>query len=170
MLSFFAKHKAAQAKIVRRNETTCLLAVLNSSSPPIIWQFDLAKMPNYTLTLREKDGEWDLGLLLPQGTFNVIAHFDERSDAEEAYAAIRRALICEANGSHRVRRFLTLLIVFVLGLLTAQLFMSTPLPSGAELAQKVLSNEAPEHQGAGPKELRPGVPMSADDVLTPPAE
>lgn len=161
----FPSRKNAQAKIVRRGTSPCLMAIFDASSPPMIWQFDLEKMANYSMTLREKDGEWDLGVALPQGTFTVVAHFDERGDAESAYAAVRQAMIKGERSAlhHGVRNtLLAILVAFGLiyfwPLLTSN---NTPAPAPQEQQQQ---------QSEGPQEIRPGVPMSADDVLTAPQD
>lgn len=168
----FTDHKKARAKIVQRGNTPCLLAVFDASTPPMIWQFDLEKMANYTITLREKDGEWDLGIALPQGTFTNVAHFDERTEAEAAYATVRSALL--KNRSNHVLH-INLRIVVLIAAIAFALFYFLPFksaprtPAQPEIAVHSPFGEMPTNP-SGPKEIQPGVPMSADDVLTPPQD
>jgi hypothetical protein len=68
MLPFFRK-ASVHVRVVHRNDAPCLLAAFSESAPPLIWQFDLEKMVNHTITLREKDGEWDLVLVGPEEHF-----------------------------------------------------------------------------------------------------
>ncbi len=92
-MSPFMKPSPVRVQVVRRNETPCLLASFNISVPPLLWQFDLEKMANHTITLREKEGEWDLGYLPPEGVFTSVAHFEDRGAAEQAYAAVQKAML-----------------------------------------------------------------------------
>jgi len=173
------KQASTQASVVLRNETPCLLAVFKQSTPPLIWQFDLEKMSSHTISLREKEGEWELGLLLPQGVFTSVAHFDERHDAEEAYQAVTAALIRDARrgGTKKMgwfRRFLLLVLSFVVALFILGLFTPTanepakvavqPGDTALQKAQVVPLAPPPT-----PK-IETGVPVSADDVLESPSE
>lgn len=182
MHSFF-KPSTVRAQVVRRNNAPCLLVAFNASNPPLIWQFDLEKMSNHTITLREKDGEWDLGLLLPQGAFTAIAHFDERDLAEEAYEGIQAALV-QGESSKAVlwgkrlllAAVLLFLIMYAVGSYLSKTFNAALLQGGgaAQTAQSEGATEAtiPAElaKPAGPKEIETGVPVSADDVLEAPSE
>jgi hypothetical protein len=162
----FPSRKNARAKIIRRGATPCLLAIFDASTPPMIWQFDLEKMANYSMTLREKDGEWDLGVALPQGTFTVVAHFDERGDAESAYAAVRKAMIKGEKSALRKTIFIALV---ALGLYFAlQLGFSNFWPPAKN--ENTAPQQTTQEQSAGPQQIQPGVPMTADDVLTVPQD
>lgn len=159
----FPSRKNAQAKIIRRGSTPCLLGIFDASTPPMIWQFDLEKMANYGLSLREKDGEWDFGVALPQGTFTVVAHFDERNDAEAAYAAVRKALMKgERSKLHHGFRGGLLVLLLAIALFYFWPMTRTSTPEKLQQAQ--------EQQTNAPQEIQPGIPMSADDVLTIPQD
>lgn len=192
MLPFFRK-ASVHVRVVHRNDAPCLLAAFSESAPPLIWQFDLEKMVNHTITLREKEGEWDLGLVGPEEHFSVIAHFEERGSAEKAYQAVEEAMIKgETNSFLSGVRWLILLLFFGLFLF----FLAGTFLGGAEeegepsLPQQTqnrpqettpqipqygaeedgsmrvtLPPEAPER-----REMQTGVPMSADEVLEAPKE
>lgn len=170
MISLFAKPSAVKAKIVTRNQSPCLAVTFANSSPPLFWQLDLEKLSTFTLTLREQDGEWDLGLALPQGTFTSVAHFDERDDAEKAYAAVSAALLCGGKPAHSLWRWGIALIV-LLALLS---FAGQSIKGGAESLSRAVQNQnamAEQYlKQQGPKEIVPGVPVDADDVITPPVD
>ncbi len=127
MVSFFGK-KPVHVQVVRRNEAPCLLASFSLSSPPLIWQFDLEKMSNHTIMLREKEGEWDLGFVFSEGSFTVIAHFDERGNAEEAYSAVQSAMIHgePVSSGFALRWFASGIAVVLLGIFLANLFFVRP--------------------------------------------
>ncbi len=182
----FSGKAGVQAKLVRRNQTPCLVASYKESTPPVVWQFDLEKMGSHAVTLREKDGEWELGLLLPQGVFTPIAHFDERRQAEEAYAATQKTLLRDASPfkNNWWRRLLMFLGVLFIGFFVMT-FFSAPiteeqlalLRAQAQKSASTIPTKAGSLSSApvvptplAPKEIRNGVPMSADDVLEPPAE
>ncbi len=178
-MPFLGKKASAKVSVVRRGGAPCLFAAFATSSPPLLWQFDLEKMANHVITLREKDGEWDLGLVLPGGVFTPVAHFDERRFAEESYDAVQRALLKDAarrnhSWGKKVLTFVAVLLVlfFFAGFLPP-FFAAAPQPSGYP-AGGGYQNEAEGESmflPAPPKqEIRTGVPMSADDVLTPPEE
>jgi hypothetical protein len=69
------------------------LASFNASFHLFCGSLILKKWLTNTITLREKEGEWDLGLVLHDGAFTVVAHFDERGSAEEAYKAVQKAML-----------------------------------------------------------------------------
>lgn len=160
--------KPVKARLVSRRNTTCLVAAFEKSTPPMIWQMDLDKLSNFSLMLRETDGEWDLGLALPHGTFTPIAHFDERPDAEAAYAAIRRVLLCKPFTTHTRLSWVAFVLAFGLFYFWMSFLSPSPAPSENtdQQARKVLDQAEPKDKPA----FKPGVPMSADDVLTMPQD
>lgn len=179
MASFFVKRVKTEAKVVRRNQTPCLLASFGAANPPLIWQLDLEKMSSHTISLREKEGEWDLGMVLPGGVFTSVAHFDERPLAEEAYQTVSRVLVHDAARNGRWgwgRRFFAFIIFVFLAFFVADiLFTRNPAPisvggegmsyrSGAPAPQSENTVSPPQRQ-----EIQTGVPMNADNVLETPA-
>jgi len=186
MLSLIVRKSPAKAKIVRWNQTPCLLARFSTSAPPMVWQLDLEKLTNYTLTVEEREGNWDLGYTVPQGAFTLIAHFDDRMDAEYAYDVVQRALLrgspmsLVSQGSSNNaggRLFIKLLLlVIVIGALwglisgsssglkqtvqsTEQILGSTP-----DMSSLMGGSEETAAPSA-PKQIETGVPVAADDVL-----
>ncbi|HBM90872.1 MAG TPA: hypothetical protein DD400_03210 [Rhodospirillaceae bacterium] len=158
----FASNPTAQAKLVNQTKRLHLLVSFETSSPPVLWYYDLKKTPSMNLCLKEKEGEWDLGLNLPDEKFSVIAHFDERGDAEKAFAAVRKALLkrqlFSAIGPWTRAGLFLLLLFFALMLFNPQTGTN---PSIKDKAIPV----APKST-----EIIPGVPMNADDVMRPPAD
>lgn len=177
MISWMKK-AATQASVVRRNESPCLFVSFATSSPPLLWQFDLEKMSNHVICLREKEGEWDLGLTLPQGVFTAVAHFDERGDAEAAYAAVQAALVRgeRPQVAGAARWALGIAAALFLVLFVADRLAGVALQQ-AEAAKKALDASVEDASSlhrtpadSGPKEIQTGVPVSADDVLQAPPE
>lgn len=173
-LSFLSR-SATKARIVRRNETSCLLVSFGASNPPLLWQYDLEKLSDHAMTLQEKNGEWDLGLSQPGGAFSPVAHFDERAPAEEAYARVSRALVCEAASSPRRgvgKKVLIAVGLILLALFVTDLFSTEPAqPRGEAVSSASNGQPSPQTQINPParQEIQTGVPMNADDVLEPPA-
>lgn len=182
----FPQSASVSARLVQRNETPCLLADFKTSNPPLLWQLDLEKLSNHTISLRETNGDWDLGLLLPQGDFTSVAHFDERSDAETAYDAVRRAILQgePTQWPFRFRWGIWGAVVLLLFFFFSGMFHLTPPPvnetqtasadqNAADASSSSLSRRIPQaledlNKTLSPpesKEIQTGVPVSADDVL-----
>lgn len=184
MLSLFSNKAPAKAKIVRWNQTPCLIARFSTSTPPMVWQLDLEKLTNYTINVVEKEGSWDLGYTTPQTSFTLIARFDERMDAEYAYDVIQKALLRgspmsfgssgSSSGSSWVIKLLIWLVI--LGVI---LMILSGISSGLHKATEGINEQmqqtfsgAETSIGTGERpipapqqEMQNGVPMSADDVL-----
>lgn len=170
MFLFLIKDTPARAKLVRRGETPFLLAAFQLSSPPLIWQADLGKMSNTTIALREKEGSWELGYTpLGQSGFVVVASFDERHEAEKAYAVVQRAMARSsgpiAAGSSCFLRFLMWLILLVAILFGGVSVFGGKAEKVSDVAPIAAQRVGDSQQDETPKELRTGVPANADDVL-----
>lgn len=100
MLSLISKRAPVKAKVIRWGQAPCLVASFQTCSPAIVWHLDLDKTPNVTLTLRETDGEWELGYMPAQGDFVSVVRFDDREDAEEAYACLEKSFCVDAQVFH----------------------------------------------------------------------
>ncbi len=184
MFSVLIKDTPARAKIVRRGHVPFLLAAFQLSAPPLVWQADLEKMANTTIALREKEGSWELGYTpLGQGAFVTVASFDERHEAEKAYAVVQRAMghssgpIAAGKGFGFLRFLVWLIVLAMLLFVGASLFgekaetvssvaSSAGQGSLQEMGNQAVGLQAPaSQQEPSPKELRTGVPANADDVL-----
>jgi len=182
MLSLLTKQALAKAKIVRWNQTPCLMASFSASTPPMVWQLDLEKLTNYTINVVEKDGAWDLGYTTPPDGFVLIARFDERDDAEFAYGVIQKALLKGSPSTYSCRPTVGISFGKILlwgVVIFAVWFLVSSVISGIkgqtdELDASFGSNSAqmgtplrPEDRviSAEPQKIQNGVPMSADDVL-----
>lgn len=187
MFSILIKDAPARAKIVRRGATPFLWAAFQMSSPPVVWQADLEKMSNTTISLREKEGVWELGYTsLGQEDFVVVASFDERHEAEKAYAVIQRVMESSSGpiASYSGLGFLRFLLWFIVVIVVVVLLFGSPIPAGGKTSsvsdvepsarQGVvqegsqaprLRDGAAQQQADSPKEIRTGVPVNADDVL-----
>lgn len=172
-MALIGMDRDAQAKIVQWNGVPCLIATFKRSLPSLVWQMEMAKLLNYSLKLVQNEGEWDLGYVgSSDAAFVVIAHFEERPDAEKAYHVLQKALFSAGNVSGKgsktgwFGRLLMLLgIVFLLMLAFDMLIgggAHEPQPGGsAAPAAASQSSSVP----AQPKEIQPGVPMNADEIL-----
>lgn len=92
MMFVFKKESAAKASVVWRNKTPCLLVHFYASHPPMVWQMDLEKASNTALSLQEKEGLWCFGYGEPGKEFTVVAKFNNRIDAEDAYQRIQKVI------------------------------------------------------------------------------
>ncbi|HAX91784.1 MAG TPA: hypothetical protein DCY07_06210 [Rhodospirillaceae bacterium] len=170
MFSILIKQNAATAKLVSRNQTPYLLATFHTSTPPMIWQMDLEKSTSFTVSLREKEGEWDIGYTPSQGEYVVVAHFDERGDAQNAYDVVQKALsqnAGNASGGFGILKFilfLALLAVLFFAASAALSLLGDAPSSEPKAGLSSLGNTS--EKVAKPGEMRLGVPVTADDVLS----
>lgn len=189
--SILGRQTQVRAKVVCWNGVPCLIASFKRSVPPQVWQMDLENLRNYSLKLVEKEGEWDMGYLVPEGKFTPFAHFEDRPSAEIAYDAVQRALISGAvcGTSHagslaqsKLLRFVRV-VLMILGVVFIYITLRYPGPSSQEttpgslqamqnatgrlaarpamMAPPVAAVPAP----AAPPKIEVGVPMNADDIL-----
>lgn len=169
-MGFLGKTSKTKARVVLWNESPCLFVAFEASVPPLVWQFDLGKMPTYVIALRETNGEWDLGLRLPQGVFSGVAHFDERHEAEEAYKVVQRALLHQVQKASPSRWWQRLLMVLGVVFLASFIWGVVPTKGGKESSTSPLAPiEKKEEEKITPppqKEIQTGVPVPADEVLS----
>jgi len=175
MFSFLVKRSPVTVKIVRRNQTPCLVASFDNSSPSVVWQFDLERAANATFSLREKEGEWDLVCMT--GDHLAIAcapaHFDERGEAEAAFAVLRTHVLRNTpvfrpmGAVAKTGLFLLLVLGLFVGFSalsdkTGSVFDGKPGDVSLSGAGMQMAPSAFTESG----EVRPGVPLSADEVLS----
>lgn len=165
MHNIFASKAPAKAKVMMRGQTACLVVTFFAGSVPLVWQFDLEKNPDCVVSLREKEGEWELGYTRPLGAFVPVARFDDRDDAEQSYDIIRDAL--GRLPVARIGWFWRFLLILVAVVLVAGFVQSlfdqrddqrAPQVSGD--AGMISPNQQPGSFGADF-----GVPLDADSVL-----
>lgn len=164
----FGQPSPAEVKIVRWNEMPCLLARFETSTPPMIWQLDLAKLADLSISVTEKEGSWLLGYTTPrEAAFTTIASFDERHEAEQAYDMIYKTMR-RGSASSRLRGpahpirwiFIILIIALILWALMGSSATNGEKNVAATSLGKVTGQIMTE-----PQTIREGVPLAADDVL-----
>ncbi len=165
MLPTTSSHQNVRAKLVDKNRRLHLLVSFGTSSPPILWYYDLKRTSSMSLYLKEKEGEWDLGTTLPDGKFSVIAHFDERGNAEKAFTTVRKALMKKHLFSSLGPW--TRLALFLLLLFFALILFNPPISVDPSTGHEATTKA---QQSTDSKKIVPGVPMNADDVMLPPAD
>lgn len=140
-----------------------LTAQFGAANPPMIWRFDLERNHSFTLALQGESGDWDLGVTSPKGDFYSVVHFAAREDAEEAFAAVGKALSCRKSHFGYIGK--TLLTV-----IAAALFITAGVAGFAYYVLNQTQSTAINEPGVAPRvsALQEGVPMPADDVLKPP--
>jgi hypothetical protein len=167
-MSFF-NTKSVTAKRVGDN----LVASFASATPPLVWKFDLERNHSFTIALQGEAGDWELGITSPKGEFYPIAHFPAKEDAEDALDKVQKVLMKKKRTV-----FATVLRwAFGLGVIAFILFCLFgyfSVKSVSSLAG-LQNNMAAGMPGAvmptapsAPAVFKPGVPLSADDVLQPP--
>lgn len=132
-----------------------LVVAFHRANPPLIWRFDLERNHSFTLALQGEEGDWELGVTSPKGEFYTITRFLAREDAEEAFRITQKTLM--KKRCRWLKVFGVILAVLLL-VLTA-LYLVGRL-SGSGLPS--------ESQGSSPVEMQGGIPLPADQVLTPP--
>lgn len=174
-------NSSVKAKVVRWGNEPCLIVSFKLSEPPMVWQMDLAKLTDYSLRLVEKEGEWDLGYMTPNGAFTLIAHFENRDASEKAYKAVEKALLSgssESAGTQRSGwlRTLLMLVGLVFLVLFGLNFMAGGLTGPQEIggadktaavapAQRGETRTEPQLLIREEQKFENGVPANADDVL-----
>ena len=156
MLAFTMKQTNVEAKVVKRAPGHCLVADFRDSAPPVVWQLDLAKSQNIAVALRGRDDDWSLGLIEPKGEFSTVARFDNREDAEDAYAVVQKALmkgrVCRGSSLWRWILAIAAIIVIV--------FLATKVASPLMHSEQQGTPEVTKSSGS-----QLGVPLPADEVL-----
>ncbi len=152
-------------KTSARAAGSILTASFGAASPPTAWRFDLEKNHSFTLALAEQKEGWELKVLLAQGEPVSIARFIARGDAEEALGQVSAAL---NKGIGRDSDLPPLLQNFGLLGLAACVLMLFGLFAFFVIHTSGTSSpiQAPVKTSMAP--LKPGMPVSADDVLQPP--
>lgn len=168
MLSSLIPQRAVRAKLLNDNNALHLLAAFNASSPPVIWLYDLKKSESATIRLQEKEGEWDLGVIPHQGSFSSVAHFDERHDAEAALAVIKQTVL-RGRFFPVLGPWIRFALVLLALLVSFGLFVEVPAEKDVSTKDTITTTE-PNTKETAPKAMIPGIPMKADDVLTPPID
>ncbi len=150
---------------------TTLTAAFPTASPPLIWRFDLERNHSFTFSQRGGDGKWELGVTSPNGDFCSVAYFTSRAEADDALVKVGHALAHKrpdfavglASGgmpSALIIRSLTVVgvaaaVIILLVFLVSPFLHKTHAVSSATASAPTVVQED-------------GVPLSADDVLTPP--
>jgi len=163
-----------------------LIAAFPNAVPPLVWKFDLEKNHSFTLTLQGEEGDWELGVTSPRGEFYSVTRFLSRDEAQEAFDRAQGALLKrEHKFWNIVGPITTVLLVLFLGMSwisyarheAALKSMSSLAPSGhivpstpmSALPSPLSPLSAPAPMPVGPADqVQQGVPLPADQVLTPP--
>lgn len=183
MISIINKKAPVKAKLVQLNQTSsCLVASFQTSEPALVWEMNLDKVSGFSMVLKEKEGEWDLGTISFDGTFTTIAHFEDFDDAQDAFKAIEKVLLRGVRNWSFARFLKTVLyslfMLLLIGLVLSLLFSFAPktesvIPSASNTTTQGGESAAPElsaegglrPRGTAPAKIETGVPMTADDVL-----
>jgi hypothetical protein len=151
-------------KLTEAKCTGSMLTVgFHSANPPLIWRFDLERNHSFTLALQGEDGGWEFGVTTPKGDFYPVVHFAAREDAEDAFTKVERALLTNRSTGSIVAKASMGLVAVVLLVLSGFFLFGLYVNHQAS----VVSNGTSTTTVVQP--VAPGgVPLAADDVLTPP--
>ena len=146
-----------------------LVVAFRMSQPRLVWRFDLEKNHSFSLALEGEEGAWELGVNSPKGEFYPVARFAAREDADQAFAAVQRAMM-RKNGNWfgwLLKAIGALALFFVLAAGVAIFFIDRlGFMSIAHNPYAAMGMAAP---AAAPAAAPPdGVPLPADQVLRPP--
>ncbi len=164
MLSIVMKPSQTCARMIGQT----LIATFRAASPPLIWQYDLEKNHSFSVTVQGEDGKWSLGVVAPQGEFVSVAKFNMRAEADEAFAAVERAMKRPRRlfrpWQGWVRSALLIVLFLLLGLFAVKLIFGET----SSNIVKPASNTATEPSLNVTKPTKSGqtnVPLVADDFL-----
>jgi hypothetical protein len=146
---------------------TSLVAAFHKAKPPLVWRFDLERNHSFSLALQGTEENWQLGLTTPTGEFQSVAHFVERADAEQAFTETEKIL---AQGKPTVASVILKIIgllglVFIAVLVFGFLVQNNYLPKLHSYSPIANTPVTPPVK----PEAKPGVPLPADEFLTPPS-
>ncbi|MDR3424953.1 MAG: hypothetical protein P4M13_07760 [Alphaproteobacteria bacterium] len=146
-------------KTEARRVGAMLTVGFHTAYPPLIWRFDLERNHSFTLSLQGDGGDWELGVTTPKGDFYPVAHFAERSEAEEALTQIEKVLAKNRG----VGAFILKSVVFIA-------VLAVLVGVGASLVGLALSHHStgPIAARLAPAAPQDGEPQAADDILQPP--
>jgi len=167
------EHQDIVAKLVRASTSPCIVVSFHKSDPHVVWQFDLGKNPNFTIMLRDGERGCNFGVTSPEGIFTPVAHFATREDAENAYAAVHKALMkqgCCGISSGWGRLALILVGLFLLFVLFASIVHRTSSTGKGNAAPTAAPVAEEAKKPRAPAVFKPGIPLPADDVLKPPRD
>jgi len=146
-----------------------LVAAFHRANPPLVWRFDLERNHSFTLALQGDEGEWELGLTSPKGDFHPVARFAVREDAEDAFVKIEKILAKSGRPWFKISIRGVLLVILLLILTFLVLVIGdfvAKFHGGASSLRSLSAATLPAP--VPPPEIKPGVPLSADDYLKPP--
>lgn len=165
-------------KLMNAARAPYLLASFKKSTPPMVWYYDLRKMKNATINLREKEGEWELGTQQSDGDFAAVANFEDREDAEKALNSLHKAF-AQTSFFPILGPWTRLLLTIIIVLICVSLYLTPTteeiLQAGAALNTTETIETIKKLQTITPDTIKPktftlGTPMNADDVLIPPTD
>jgi len=154
----------------KKTEAKCngdmLTVGFHGANPPLIWRFDLERNHSFTLSLQGEEGDWELGITTPKGDFYPVVHFVAHEDAEEAFIKVEKILAKRKGTASLIAKALlavaALALLVVGGVLLFGFYVghrTSPILSSTTVAPTT-----------PPSQIKEGVPLSADDVLKPPAQ
>lgn len=144
-----------------------LVAVFNKAEPPLVWNFDLDKNGQFSLSLQGEDKKWQIGVTSLKGEFNPIACFPRHEDALEAFTLVQKILMKGHRSSWTVQGLLSqafvsaVVVMFMFGMLVGFLHYER-----MKIASHMIKASANGHS----MEMENGIPLPADEVLKPPQE
>jgi hypothetical protein len=158
----------SQKPVAVKRVGTSLVAAFHKAKPPLVWRFDLERNHSFSLALHGAESDWQLGLTMPTGEFQTIAHFAMQADAQHAFTETEKIL---AQGKPTV----TSTILKIVGLLGLVFFIAIVI-----FGFLVQNNYIPKPHPYSPiantpgkspakPEAKSGVPLPADEFLTPPS-
>ncbi len=162
-------HKAANAKLINAAKAPYLLATFKESTSPVVWYYDLRKAKNAIITLRNNEGDWEVGTTQGDGAFTAIATFEDKIDAELAMDTIQRAVL-RRQFFPKLGAWTRLLLVIILVLVGTMIWATPSADDMAALQVKLGTTKEQINTNKDRKQIKPGVPMNADDVLVPPKD
>lgn len=152
-----------------RRVGSSLIATFNKANPPLVWRFDLDRNHSFTFALQGQDHEWELGVTSVKGEFHPVARFPVREDAEEAFASISRILARNSGGAGGVLKTLGILLLLFVTAAGVTTLVTRWLHRPVEPDVSELQVPGADSAADTVPTSQNGVPLSADDVLKPPA-
>ncbi len=140
-----------------------LVVAFRATTVPLVWQFDLEKNHSFALVIQGRESAWDFGVIDLKGDFHPVARFNDYADAEDALNAMERSLMKRRVHSRwRYLGWVLAIIILVFALMTGMSSINSTVERSTNLTSATST--------AAPDKMQNGVPVTADDVLKPPAQ
>ncbi len=144
-----------------------MVASFRSSNPPTVWRLDMEKNHSFTLSIQKRAEDWELGVMSPKGEFTVVARFDERSEVDQAFAAVETAMFRNphSTGAKVWRISMMVAAILAVTMIGFIIYTMVQFALNPETTRRVSDARTTPPSAVAAPALKNGVPTDADAVL-----